>query len=320
MSLLTSWLASPLPDAAIQIAPECVSVAVIGSRGGEPVVQGYAIEPLAAGAVTASLTATNINTRPAVVEALRRALDQAGVRPRRVALIIPDPAARVALVRFDQVPSRHEDLEQLMRWQIRKAAPFPIEEASLTFDLSTRTPDGGAEFVVVTARRDAVREYESVCEEVGMHTGLVDVATLCMLNLFLTAERSEGDWLVIHAQPSYTSVVILRGANVIFFRNSVEGDGDGIADVVHQTTMYYQDRLTGQGFKRVLLGGMGRSAGALDQMRQTLSERLGTTIDMIDPTQAAALTDRITASPEVLSSLAPLIGVMVRARAEAVSA
>ena len=50
MSLLTSWLTSPLPDAAIQIAPECVSVAVIGSRGGEPVVQGYSIEPLPAGA------------------------------------------------------------------------------------------------------------------------------------------------------------------------------------------------------------------------------------------------------------------------------
>jgi Tfp pilus assembly PilM family ATPase len=319
MSLLTSWLASPLPDAAVQIAPECVSVAVIGSRGGESVVQGYAIEPLPAGAVTASLTATNLNSRPAVVEALRRSLDQAGVRPRRVALILPDPAARVSLVRFDQVPARHEDLEQLMRWQIRKAAPFPIEEACLTFDLSTRTPDGGAEFVVVMARRDTVREYESVCEEVGMHTGLVDVATLCMLNLFLATERSEGDWLVIHAQPSYTSVVILRGAKVIFFRN-MEGDSDGIADVVHQTTMYYQDRLTGQGFKRVLLGGMGKSTGALDQMRRTLSERLGSVIDMIDPTQAAALTDRITASPEVVSSLAPLVGVMVRARAEAVSA
>jgi len=320
MSLLTSWLASPLPDAAIQIAPECVSVAVIGSRGGESVVQGYAIEPLPAGAVTASLTATNVNARPAVVEALRRALDQAGVRPRRVALIIPDPAARVSLVRFDQVPARHEDLEQLMRWQVRKAAPFPIEEASLTFDLSTRTPDGGAEFVVVMARRDTVREYEAVCEEVGMHTGLVDVATLCMLNLFLAAGPPDGDWLVIHAQPSYTSVVILRGANVISFRNSMEGDNEGIADAVHQTTMYYQDRLTGRGFTRVLLGGMGKSAGALDQMRRTLSERLGSTIDMIDPTQAAVLTDRITASPEVLSSLAPLVGVMVRARAEAVSA
>ena len=152
MSLLTAWLASPLPDAAIQIAPECVSVAVIGSRAGDPVVQGYAIEPLPAGAVVPSLTAANVTARPAVVDALRRAIDRAGVRPRRVALVIPDSSARVSLVRFDQVPHSHEDLEQLVRWQIRKAAPFPIDEACLTFDVSTRSADGGAEFVVVLAR------------------------------------------------------------------------------------------------------------------------------------------------------------------------
>jgi Tfp pilus assembly PilM family ATPase len=205
-------------------------------------------------------------------------------------------------------------------WQVRKSAPFPIEEAMLTFDLSTQTADGGAEFVVVMARRDAVREYEAVCEDAGMHPGLVDIATLSMLNLFLGfAAKPQDDWLVIHAQPTYTSVVILRGANVMFFRN-IEGEDEGIADVVHQTTMYYQDRLSGQGFSRVMLGGLGRAAGALDQMRQMLSERLGRHVDMIDPTQAAALTDRITASPEVLSSLAPLIGVMVRARAETVTA
>jgi Tfp pilus assembly PilM family ATPase len=320
MSLLTSWLASPLPDAAMQIAPECVSVAVLGTRGGESVVQGYAIEPLPAGAVTASLTGPNVIGRPAVVDALRRALDRAGVRPRRVAMVIPDPTARVSLVRFDQVPARHEDLDQLIRWQVRKAAPFPIEEASLTFDLSTRLPDGGAEFVVVMARREAIREYESVGEEVGMHAGLVDIATLSMLNLFLASrEQPQDDWLIIHAQPTYTSVVILRGANVMFFRN-IEGEDEGIADVVHQTTMYYQDRLAGQRFARVMLGGLGRTAGALDQMRNTLSDRLGGAVDMIDPTAAAALTDRISATPEVLSSLAPLIGVMVRARAETVGA
>ena len=321
MSFLTSWLASPLPDAAIQVAPEGVSVAVIGSSGREPVVQGYAIEPLPPGAVTPGLLGPNVPGRPAVVEALRRALDRAGVRPRRVALVIPDRAARVSLVRFDRVPARHEDLDQLMRWQIRKAAPFPIEESSLTFDLSTRTPDGGAEFVAVLSRRDAVREYESVCEEAGMQAGLVDLATLSVLNLFLaSANAPQGDWLAIHAQPTYTSVVILRGSDIIFFRNSAEGDDQDLADMVHQTTMYYQDRLAGPGFARVLLGGIGKAPGALDQMRLGLEGRLGGSVELIDPTHAAALTDRISASPEILASLAPLVGVLVRTRAEAMSA
>jgi Tfp pilus assembly PilM family ATPase len=184
MSLLTSWLSSPLPDAAIQIARECVAIAVVGQRGGDPVVQGYAIEPLPAGAVTPALTTANVTNSAVVAEALLRAIDRVGMRPRRVALVIPDPAVRVSLVRFDQVPARHEDLEQLLRWQIRKSAPFPVDDACLTFDLSTRT-DQGAEFLVALARRDIVREYEALCEEAGMHAGLVDLATLSVVNLCL---------------------------------------------------------------------------------------------------------------------------------------
>lgn len=321
MSLLTSWLASPLPDAAIQIAPESVSVAVVSSRGAEAAVQGYAIEPLPAGSVTPSLVGPNLASRPAVVDALRRALDRAGVRPRRVGLVIPDPAARVSLVRFDQVPARYDDLDQLIRWQIRKAAPFPLEDACLTFDRAATSPDGGSEFVVVLARREAVREYEAVCEEAGMHPGLVDVATLSVLNLYLPSPGTAGgDWLLIHVQPTYTSVVIVRGGDVVFFRNSSDGDEQGIADVVHQTTMYYQDRLAGQGFARLLLGGPGQVPGALDQLRRGLEERVGSRIELVDPTRAAALTDRITASPDVLATLAPLIGLMLRTRAEAMSA
>jgi len=320
MSLLTSWLASPLPDAAIQIAPEAVSVGVLGFRGGTPVVQGYAIEPLPAGSITASLTATNIHARPAVVETIQRALDRAGVRPKRVALVVPDPAARVSLVRFDQVPARIEDLDQLIRWQIRKSAPFPIDDACVSVDVSTRGPGAGGEFVVVLARREGVREYETLCEDAGMHAGLVDLATLSVVNLGLAASAAPvGDWLLVHVQPTYTSVVILRGGRVIFFLSSSEGDDVSLADVVHQTAMYYQDRLAGEGFSRVLLGGLGRSPEAIEQVRRTLGERLGATVETIDPTRTASMTDRIAVPPDVMATLAPLVGVMVRARAGAAS-
>ena len=315
------WLTSPSPDAAIQIAPEHVSVAILGARGGEPIVQGFAIEPLPPGAVVASLTSQNVVSHPAVVDALRRALDRAGVRPRRVSLIIPDVAARVSLLRFEKVPARREDLDQLIRWQIRKAAPFPIEEAALTFDAGAHAADGSTEFIVVMARQDIVREYEAVCEDAGMHAGLVDIATLSLLNLFLAGgSLPDGDWLVIHVQPEYTSVVILRGRDVLFFRNKAGSDGDGLADIVHQSAMYYQDRLEGRGFSRVLVGGAGKTAGAIGEMRRSVEDRLGVSVQPIDPTRAAALTDRIAAAPDVLATLAPLIGLMVRSRTEAVGA
>ncbi len=154
---LASWLASPAPDAAIEIAPDAVAVAVIGARGGDAVVQSYATAPVPAGAVVAGLGGRNVVDRAAVTAALQSACERAGHRPRRAALAIPDLAARVTLVRFEQLPARPEDLDQLIRWQVRKSLPFPIEEACVTHSPGVRSGSGG-EFITVAARRETVRE------------------------------------------------------------------------------------------------------------------------------------------------------------------
>jgi type IV pilus assembly protein PilM len=317
MSILSSWLATPPLEAALEISPAAVSVAVLGGRGANAVVQGYAIEPLPAGAVTPSLTAVNIADRDAVARGVSAACQSLGLKPRRIALVIPDVAAKVSLLRFDKTPARRDDLSQLIRWQIRKSTPFSVDDACLTFTPGVRSA-GGDEFVVVVARRETVREYEGICEQAGIEPGLVDICTFGVINLFLSSNPgTAGDWLIVHMRPEYTSVAILRRGDLIFFRNRVEGDAEALEDVVHQTAMYYQDRLEGRGFSRILLGGMGRLQGEVDLARRNLEARMSTAVEPIDPTRGAALTDRIRATPELMATLSPLVGMMLRTRQEA---
>src|SRR5512139_2260652 len=103
MSLFSSWLSSPPPDAAVEIAPDRVSALALGWRGAVPSVSGHATEPLPNGALSASLNATNLVDRPAIADALQTVLGRIGGRPARVALVVPDTIARVSLVRFDRV-------------------------------------------------------------------------------------------------------------------------------------------------------------------------------------------------------------------------
>ena len=316
MSILASWLASPPLEAALEISPAAVSVAVLGGRSSNPVVQGYAVEPLPAGAVTPSLTSTNIADPDAVSRALTAACQSLGLKPKRVALVIPDVTAKVSLVRFEQTPSRREDLNQLIRWQVKKSTPFPVDDACLTYT-SGANYAGGSEFIVVVARRETIREYEGVCERIGIEAGLVDISTFGVINLFLSSNLgTAGDWLVVHMRPEYTSIAILRRDDVLFFRNRAEGDAEALEDVVHQTAMYYQDRLEGRGFSRILLGGIGRLQGEVDLARRNLEARMGTVVEPIDPTRGAALTDRITATPELMATLSPLVGMLLRTRKE----
>lgn len=319
MSLLSSWLTSPPPDAAVEISPERVAVATMAGRGKDLVVHGYASEPLPTGAVVVSLTTHNIIDRPRVVAAMGAAFEKLGSRPRRVALVIPDLAARVSLLRFDRVPAKREDLDQLVRWQLKKSAPFPVDDACVTYNAGGQRD--GEEFLVAMARREIVREYETVCDEAGTYAGIVDLATLSVLNLFLSSrEIPQGDWLVVHMQPEYTTLAIMRGGEVIFYRSRPEGEDDSLTDLVHQTAMYYQDRLSGQGFQHVLLGGTGRVPGSLHSAARSLEERLGATVEPIDPTRVASLRDRITVSPDLMDLLAPLVGMLVRTRREAAAA
>ena len=314
MSLLASWLASPAPDAAVEITPAWVSAAAMTLRRGGPAIQSYAVEALPEGSVIASLGSPNVVDRAAVAASLRNVVDRLGSRPARVALIIPDIAARVSVVRFEQVPQRREDLDQLVRWQVRKAAPFPIEDASVSYSPGARGTDGSAEFIVVLARNDVIKGYEDACADVGLHAGLVDIASFAVVNLALAAARStDGDWLVVHTRPEYTSIAIVRSGDLIYFRNRPEDDEESLTDAVHQTAMYYQDRLAGQGFARVLLGGI----STVGELGQSLQERLGTPVETIDPTAAAPLSDRIAATIDVMDVLSPLTGVLLRTRTAA---
>jgi type IV pilus assembly protein PilM len=246
-----------------------------------------------------------------VAGALERVLDHIG-RPKRVALVVPDSMAKVSLVRFERVPNRPQDLEHLVRWQMKKAAPFPIEEAQVSYVEGQRASDG-QEFIVTLARRDIVREYEDACAAAGAHAGIVDLATFNVINAALALARSStaaGDWLLVNVAADFASLAILRDSKLIFFRNRSASDGT-LADLVHQTAMYYVDRLNGAGFARVILAGGGTEAG---EARQNVEERLATAVETIDPTSLVTLTDRISPSPALLDALTPLVGVLLRGR------
>jgi Tfp pilus assembly PilM family ATPase len=312
------WLSSRPPSAAVEITARRVTVAAVSEHGGSRVLSSHASEALPAGAVEPGLNAANVHDPAALTAALKAALDQVSPRPRRLALVLPDPVAKLSLVRFDKVPAKVQDLDQLIRWQIRKAAPFKIEDAQVSWVPGSVIAGGGREYVVTVARRDIVESYERACEGAGAYAGIVDLASVNLINAVLAgqpagAERS--DWLLVHVAFDYITLAIVRGGDVIFFRSRAAERDDDLSDVVHQTAMYHEDRLGGGGFSRVVLAGASaRGADEGARLRRDLEERVGSRIEPLDFRGVVGLRDRIVAGPELLDSLAPSIGVILRER------
>jgi type IV pilus assembly protein PilM len=315
MSRWSSLTDGASPAVAVEISSARIAGASLEWRAGRPVVSNHATEPLPGGALTPGLGQHNVHERAAVLAALQTVLDRLG-RPRRIGLIVSDVVARVSVVRFEQVPARAQDLDQLIRWQVRKAAPFPIDEAQVSYVRGAESAEGH-EFVVSMARRDVIEEYEGLCREAGTHAGIVDLSTFNVINAVLAGSNAPvADWLLVNVSAECASIALLRGGDLIVFRSRATDTDGTLAELVHQTTMYYEDRLKGGGFSRVIVAGAtaagAASDGVIDELRRSLENRVTAPVETVDTRTAAALTDRIAVAPALLDTLAPLVGLLLR--------
>jgi Tfp pilus assembly PilM family ATPase len=309
MSLLSRLFTPARPTTAVEIAAN--RVAALRLSGGSPPLASHAAEAVADGLVVPNLVTPNLTDPDAVSAAVARVLAAVG-GSRHVALVVPDSVAKVSLVRLEQVPSRAQDLDAMLRWQVRKSVPFRVEDAQVTWSEGQAAEGAGAEFIVTIARREVIAQYEAAVAAAGAHAGLVDLASFNLVNLLLAAGRGDADGLLVHTATDYVTLVILRDGRLIFYRHrGAEGD-ESLEDLVHQTAMYYEDRLSGRGFGRVLLAGAEAAPGGAAAVRRALADRLGTRVDGLDLGGLATLHDRISTGPALVDELAPLVGILSR--------
>ena len=305
LARLSALFAAPAPSVGIEIAADRVTGVVL-DRGRR--VSAAVTRPLPPGALSPAANAANLVEPDTVRDVVREVREALPGAPRRVALVVPDSAAKVSLLRFEKVPSRPAELEQLVRWRVRRTAPFRIEDAQVAYVPGAPVDGGGREFVVSLMRRDIVEEYEDACSRGGGHAGVVDLASFSLIDAVLAGgPPADADWLLVHAAGGYWSIAVVRRGHLILFRHRPAGDGDDghLVDLVHQTTMYYEDRLGGGGYDRVFLAVSqdGATAGDAAHLRRLLATHLDTAVTPIavnrsgEPSPAGGLLPDVAAAP-----------------------
>lgn len=199
---------SARPGLACEVTPEGV-LAARSSTGQQPVM---AFAPLAPGALQPSLAVPNLIDSDAVVAALRRSLDEVAAREKTMTLIVPDAAVRVLLLDFDSLPQKPQDALPIVRFRLRKLAPFDVESAAVSYQVMRQ--DREQTRALVTVMPGATRaEYEEAVRSAGYEPGVLlpsmlaslamiqsDQAALAMnrSGLSLTTAITHGDELLLH--------------------------------------------------------------------------------------------------------------------------
>ncbi|HET8647360.1 MAG TPA: hypothetical protein VFO85_17820, partial [Vicinamibacteria bacterium] len=181
------WLRRQLQDpdrplVAVEVRPRSLGVVRLAREGRRRLVLGAAASvDLPPGCLDLSIVQPNLTSAEGFQRALRSALEKSGVvQGAGVALVLPDPVARVALLPAAEIGSHgHAQTEELIRFRLRKSVPFEIREARVAF-----APAGaqGADALLVAAiHRPVLEGYEAACRAVGLEPGLVELSGLALL-------------------------------------------------------------------------------------------------------------------------------------------
>lgn len=260
------WLQTPLN---VQLVFEIGADYVAGLRRENGAVQSWALRELPPGAVRPAPLAENISDSSVVERAVSQVAEAVADKQTRCALLVPDLVARIAVIELEQVPSRPEEVEALLRWRLKKDVPFDVSQAVLSYHLQPgRTTAHQA--VVVVALRNLIQQYEECLERAGLEAGQVTLSTLAALHCL--ASPSSTPRLLVKRDSVSLSLAIAHSGSVRLFRSlplpagSVEAGEETLFGKIYPAAVYFNDQW-GQPIGEIVITG-------LEQLQPGLVERL----------------------------------------------
>jgi type IV pilus assembly protein PilM len=255
-----------LPHISCEVTSQGVAAARSEGKAGIRAMHRCA---LAAGVLTPSLTAQNVQDAGALRDAIGQALVAVGGRGQEVIAVLPDSAVRVTILDFDSLPERRQEAEATVRFRLRKALPFDIEKAALSFD-AQKTPKG-LRVAASIVLHSVLEEYESAFRAAGGSPGVVLPSSLGALG----AVEAQRPTMLLKVGQDATSVAVVSDSQLLLFR-ILEGaevaalTAGRLADDIYPSLVYFQDNY-GMSVEQLLVSGV----RGLQELAPALEEQTG---------------------------------------------
>lgn len=119
----------------------------------------------------------------AIVDAIREAMGQGGIKSRNVAVGVSGHSVIVKKVSLAQ--QTRVELEDSIQWEAEQYIPFDVNEVHLDFQiLDTANDEGQMDVLLVAAKKDLIDDYVQVITEAGLKPACIDIAGFAVENTF----------------------------------------------------------------------------------------------------------------------------------------
>jgi type IV pilus assembly protein PilM len=260
LDYIQRWIKEPPPEYLIELSEG--GVASVQTRNASTL----RVAPFSEKALAVSPVEPNILRPELVQSALGRNGNGNTPRRARAALVIPDYAARVSVLDFDEVPNDEAQRLALVRFRLRKSVPFSIDEAQVSSVVQPKDAQGKTFTVLAAAiARPVLESYEALLQSLGYQAGLVLPSSLAVLSLCaaapgvltLLAKLSGAVLSLLLLEDRYIHIV--RSVDLSSEENLEEERQNLIAALLQQTLAFAEDELN-RPVQRLLLCGFGPDA------------------------------------------------------------
>lgn len=231
---------------------------------------------------------------PGRLEPVVRSVQERLSGPSRAAVVLPSGWLRSHLLDFDQLPRKRGEVEDVLRWRLKRLLPVPPTELRIAWS-QTATGESTRRLVTAVGYRKAMDTLEEVLVSAGVQPGLI---TSRLLAVASGEGAGVGARLVVQGEPGFVSLLLVERDVPRLLRTKPVESGMGAAAVDRELGLalhFIRDALGVAGvidvmvsahepdLEAVVAGFVGRHgddlrqvpAGALDGLDPDLLERVG---------------------------------------------
>ena len=285
LRILDRLLPDPPPPLVFELGEEHLT----GVRRAGTAVEARVRRGLPDGAMQFAASKAEIVDADALRALIEEMLAELAPVPRpAAAVLLPDAAARVAVLDFDALPSKTDAVRSLIELRLKKTVPFNIGAARIGYQ-TQRARGGALSVLTAAAAEDTVRPLERLFAGLGLHLGFVSPSSSAMLNLVSPEEMT----LVTRLCGGAMTMIAVDAAAVRLVR-SVEapaGRGESVeaallelAADMYPTFAYIEDRF-GAPAAKLLLAGFGE---ALEPAIACFAREFGCPVEALRSASGAA--------------------------------
>lgn len=201
--------------------------------------------------VSPSLSEENISEPGKFKDEIRNLFNSASIsgkplietfRGRHISVAIPDASVNITFPEFEDIPKEREKVTELIKWNLKKNLPFPIDEAVVDYQV-TETPSGGSRLytlIAVLMRKAVLAQYENILNDLNLISDTIVPSSFAVYNFYHDLLSDVPACVVVTAHKNRIAVIALKQGKPHFYRSKeVSDEKDGLREILGSLNYYH---------------------------------------------------------------------------------